>query len=77
MLSPRGVRTTTVDGTDSIELCVCADCHHSLRHSRMPTFAIANGLAVGQLPSDLCDLTRTELALVCTNAAYRLCAYIH
>jgi hypothetical protein len=60
LLSPRGI---TVDG----QLVFCRECLTPLQLKKCnnpPKFAIANGNAVGHLPSELSDLTLAETLLI-------------
>src|SRR6056300_1327892 len=76
LLSPRG--TFTWDKQKHPAMSVCASSKHSLRLSKMPQYAIANGYFFGTPPSCLLDLTRTELAWISpVNPRYGLCFVYH
>ena len=45
----------------------CITCNEALKRNRLPKFAIANGFVIGQLPEQLKDLTRAEIAM-CVRA---------
>ena len=61
LLDPKGV----LDGTaaDS-SITLCHDCHYSLTRKRMPKFALANHLNVGEIPDVLRGLSAVEESMI-------------
>jgi hypothetical protein len=60
LLSPRGV----LGVGDEMRYVICTSCDEILRKKKeLPTFAIANGFAVGTLPDELKDVRLIEVLL--------------
>ena len=65
LFSPRGVHRhlsscnqfSSCKCTPFMYICVSSGCYQQLKKGKLPKFAIANGLWIGQLPSHLKDMT--------------------
>ena len=56
LLSPRGVvvkPNSGHDGSDTLGICVCETCKHSLDRGNKPKLSIANGFCISCLPEEL------------------------
>src|SRR6201996_2120565 len=73
MLLHRSPSTFHVSADGSETLNVCTSCASDLRHNKMPTLSLANGMWVGEVPLELRILTLPERILV---ARYFPAAYI-
>lgn len=64
LLSPRGLQifdhvppARETNSSVIVKICICTGCLHPLRRGCIPKFAIANGNWIGQLPTQLRDMT--------------------
>ncbi|KAG6835881.1 hypothetical protein H0H93_013721 [Arthromyces matolae] len=61
LLDPEGVETKE---NGSIHLQVCSECLRSLKKNKLPKFALANRLFLGEIPDVLKDLTQIEESMI-------------
>ena len=62
LLDPRGIQTFG-DNSD-INLSFCLDCHSCLLKLKTPALALVNHMFLGDVPSELQDLTMIEEAMI-------------
>lgn len=61
LLDPLGLDDNT---ENDVNVTLCHDCHNSLSHHRMPKFALANHLNLGEIPDELRGLSAVEESMV-------------
>lgn len=66
LLDPRGIEILDSEDSDksNINLLFCSDCHSCLLKSKTPPLALANHMFLGEVPSELQDLTMIEEAMI-------------
>ena len=61
ILDPKGV---SIDENGESILTLCTMCHSSIQSKRTPPLALANHMALGDIPDELKDLTVVEEAMI-------------